>query len=127
VTLKLAGTSMLPAIWPGDMVRFQHCQPADLRKGEIILYRLDGVLTAHRLVRIEDDQIVVRGDTRTCCDPPVSADKVVGRATAVCRKGQFVPLSYSVGQRAISLLLRRSRLCIRLLLRFESSKWWTRA
>lgn len=124
VRLRLMGTSMLPSIWPGDLATIARCDSADLRVGEIVVYRGEGLLTAHRLIGIMPDHLVLRGDSLDRCDPPVSKDRVVGRVVAVSRNGRDVSLRWSLWQRVVSRVVRKSSLCVRILLRFNLGDWF---
>ena len=50
VRLRVHGESMLPALWPGDVVEIASCSPEDVRPGEIVLALRDGRLFLHRFV-----------------------------------------------------------------------------
>ncbi len=117
VRLKVTGTSMLPAIWPGDVVTVRRCDPAELRRGQIILYRREGKLTAHRIRRISPDQLITRGDTVLSCDPPVRALGVVGQVVGILRNGRSIQPEWSFWHRAVGSMLRRSAGCTRIALR----------
>ena len=121
VTLRLTGTSMLPAIWPGDVVTSQRCRVADLRIGQIVLYRGPGVLTAHRLIRITAHHLVLQGDSRVHPDPPVHLHQLIGPVIAIRRDGRPVRLNRSLRHRVLAFMLRHSELCMRLFLRFANS------
>ena len=47
--LEARGTSMLPAIWPGDVVHVRACEAGDLRQGAVIVSRRGNVFQAHRI------------------------------------------------------------------------------
>lgn len=48
------GVSMLPTVWPGDVLSVTSLGSSTLLPGEIVLYRRQGTLVAHRLVRVQD-------------------------------------------------------------------------
>lgn len=116
VCLKVTGTSMLPAVWPGDVVSVRRCHIAELKLGQIVLFRREGELTAHRIMRVSQDRLVTRGDSLSCCDPPVSAAEIVGQVVGISRAGRCISPEQSSWQRAASSILRRSDLCTRLAL-----------
>ena len=47
---QVHGESMLPALWPGDVVEIESCSLEDIRPGEIVLAQRDGRLFLHRFV-----------------------------------------------------------------------------
>ncbi len=115
--LKVTGSSMLPVIWPGDEITVRNCEYAELQSGEIVLYRRDGGLTAHRIERIAQDYLVTRGDSLPSSDPPVFAGAIVGRVVSILRNGNDARLEASPGSRIVSMFLCRSDLSRRLALR----------
>lgn len=70
VRLKVTGASMLPAVWPGDVVTVRHCGVAEFQPGQIILYRRAGKLTLHRVARVVGDQVIARGTRSLAMTPP---------------------------------------------------------
>ena len=117
VRLKVTGASMLPALWPGDVIAVQRCSFADLRPGQIVLYRQEGKLTAHRIQRISPGHVITRGDSVPACDPPVGECGVVGRVASVLRNGRSIQPERSLWHRAVASILRRSDYCTRIALR----------
>jgi len=68
VRLRVHGESMLPALWPGDVVEIASCSLEDVRPGEIVLARREGRFFMHRLVgRFNDTSttngFLLRGDS----------------------------------------------------------------
>lgn len=116
VCLKVTGVSMLPAIWPGDVVTIRRCDLAGLLPGQIVMYGREGKLTAHRVMLVSHDHLVARGDSLSCCDPPVRAFEIVGQVTSISRAGRSISPEQSFWQRAASSILRRSDFCTRLAL-----------
>jgi signal peptidase I len=109
---------MLPAVWPGDVVTVQHCNPGELQPGQIVAYRLDDRLIVHRITRNAGDQLITRGDAQPSDDLPVNADQILGRVASIHRNGRHVKLEQLLCQRAISSILRCSDLSTRLALAF---------
>ena len=119
--LKVTGLSMLPAIWPGDVLTVNKISPKMLERGQIVLYRGDGKLTAHRVVQVAHDHFLTRGDCVPSLDPPVTFSAMVGLITDVCRNGRAAKLQPSPWQRAAAWFLRHSDLSIRLLLHLRAA------
>jgi signal peptidase len=119
--LKVTGLSMLPAIWPGDVLTVRSLSPELLQPGQILLYRRHRKLTAHRIVRVAGGHIVTRGDCIPSLDTPVGWDKVVGIVVGISRNGRAVKLESSPWQRAVAWLLRRSQPCTSLLVHLRAA------
>lgn len=77
---QICGESMLPALWPGDVVEIESCPLEQLRPGEIVLAQRDDRLVLHRLVAgCGPDSFVLRGDSVRQPDPEYPADALLGR------------------------------------------------
>jgi signal peptidase I len=84
VRLRVHGESMLPALWPGDVVEIASCLIEDVRPGEIVLARREGRLFLHRLVgRFTDPStpngFLLRGDSMPAPDPQFPNEALLGR------------------------------------------------
>jgi hypothetical protein len=92
IAVALTGTSMFPFLLNGDkaVLKVMHFQ--ELRPGDIIAwYDNQSTLIAHRITSIfsEDGVVVTKGDLCLELDPPVSADRVLGKVIAILRDGQL--------------------------------------
>src|SRR5271163_1525709 len=75
VRLRVHGESMLPTLWPGDVVEIESCALADVRRGEIALAHAEGRLFLHRFMgRGSEDGFVMRGDSMPGPDPQLPAE-----------------------------------------------------
>src|SRR3974390_327732 len=83
------GYSMLPALWPGDVLTIQAVPWQSLNSGDVVLYTREGRLYAHRVLRrmttSDGESIVVRGDSMPRADRPVLAEELLGRVKLVER------------------------------------------
>jgi len=90
--LRVTGLSMLPAVWPGDIVTVARQEPAHVLPGELVLVEHEGGLRLHRLVARqrspEIDHLVTRGDSLSADDPPVRPEQVLGVVTSIQRGGR---------------------------------------
>ncbi len=87
--LQLRGESMLPTLWPGDVVEIARCSPNDARPGEIVLALRDGRFFLHRLVCRQTDGFLLRGDSLPACDPQFPPEAFLGRLVHRVERGQF--------------------------------------
>jgi hypothetical protein len=117
VRLQVTGASMLPYVWPGDVVTIQRRDSAELRPGQIVLYRRDEKLVAHRVKFILGDRLITQGDSVPHCDSPVSASEVIGQLVDILRNGRRISPEPLFWQRAISPILQHSDFCTRMTLR----------
>jgi len=88
VKFRALGSSMIPAIWPGDILVAKPAASSCPEVGEIALILNNHGLLAHRVVRRREDaqslsgsqslSIVTRGDALAECDAVVPASAVLG-------------------------------------------------
>jgi signal peptidase len=148
--LQVSGSSMLPTLWPGDMVLIEKRPVSQLSVGDIVMYERHGRFILHRLIGLPENLpeafsssssssrafLVTRGDFMPHDDLPVPADRVLGVLAGV-RQGMWrgvqrdvqgtkgwvaIPQRVSKRSRWVAAVLRRSSLLLRLLLRVRA--WW---
>jgi signal peptidase I len=84
--VAIYGTSMLPAIAPGDVVLMQR-GAVPTQKGAVVTYTDQRRWITHRLRHVADDgSLVLRGDNNTWDDPPVATGDTVGVSRYVVPK-----------------------------------------
>lgn len=92
---RAQGTSMLPTVWPGDLLTLQTLSFERVAPGDLVLYMRDGRFLVHRVVRKCDRQtnprLITRGDCMRREDSPVLAAQLLGKVTAVQRTGLPFP------------------------------------
>jgi signal peptidase I len=91
VRLRATGTSMLPAIRAGDILVVRRCAIEDFVSGDVVLFRSEQRLFAHRVTRKQPGAgaavLITKGDALSRCDPPVDSSQVLGRVTAITTQG----------------------------------------
>jgi len=108
VRFRAPGTSMHPTIRHGDLITVEPVAPSKLKKGDIILYRLQNDFIAHRIMNIETRNgcgltFILRGDASTTCDAPVKSAQVLGKVVCL-KRGQRRIDPYSLRVRLWSML-----------------------
>ena len=118
VRFSAPGRSMYPTIREGESITVQPVSPSAVQKGDIILYRWQQGVIAHRIVGIENpkgdsSRFVLRGDASGACAESVIPEQILGKVVAVDRGGRRIDL-YS------------TRLKIERMLRAWAAafKWW---
>ena len=89
LNIKARGTSMLPGLWPGDLLTIQSATPDELSAGDIVLIQRDNRFFVHRLVGWQAGQncllCITRGDAMPHDDPPATASQLLGRVSNIRR------------------------------------------
>lgn len=120
--LKVTGTSMLPAVHPGDVVAVRHCGVDGIAAGDLVLFLKGNRLFVHRVVSVGGDALITRGDALPQADPLVCADELLGKVVRIERRGRPVPRAPWAAwhYRLAHAVLRRSALAARLFCRWQS-------
>jgi signal peptidase I len=101
--LRVSGQSMAPLVERGDLVLVQRVNPADLRRGDLVLVEQGGGFLVHRLVAAprrrgarscgpDAHQVQTKGDNASYADLPLLPQDVLGRVVAVERDGRRIEL-----------------------------------
>lgn len=96
ICLSLRGTSMLPALWPGDQLTIESIAHGELVPGDIVLVMRDHRFFVHRLIKSLWDQgrlsWITKGDAAPRRDVAVFANELLGRVTNIQRGNRnFAP------------------------------------
>jgi len=113
--LRVMGWSMLPSIWPGDMLVVERVESAEVVEGDIVLFVRHRRLIAHRVMKNHRSTMVTCGDSMQAPDSPVSEDEFLGRVSSIVRNGRNIEprKALGAGERAIASLVQRSETAAR--------------
>jgi signal peptidase I len=119
VRFRATGRSMHPAIREGETITVRPVLPSTIRRGDIILYRWQQGVIAHRVIGIAkaaggDFRLLTRGDAAGAQVEPVAPDQVLGKVVAAERNGRRVNL-YGIRskvQRILHPLASRCKQCV---------------
>ncbi|MGD0417302.1 MAG: S24/S26 family peptidase [Terriglobales bacterium] len=88
---EIQGESMLPTLWPGDVVEIESCSVEDVRPGEIVLALRDDRLVLHRLVApCTPNGFLLRGDCVPGPDPVFPPEALLGRLVRRADQGRTI-------------------------------------
>ena len=98
VRFRPGGGSMYPTIKDGEAVTVEPISPNNVRCGDIVLYKSDHRVIAHRIVGVRKREggplsFILRGDASESCDEPVRADEILGKVISVERDGRNINLT----------------------------------
>lgn len=124
--LRVTGSSMIPSLWPGDLLLIHRQDFGRISAGDIVLFARQGRLFAHRVVSTAGDrgneQMVTQGDALCVSDPPITSAELLGRVSLVLRAGKWTPPrpGLSPGGHLLAALVSRSARAAGLLVRLRS-------
>jgi Peptidase S24-like len=90
IRLQAMGTSMLPSLWPSDIVVVESKAGKELVPGDIVLVAREGRFFVHRLIKMYGSHYITRGDSVPQNDPPAIASELLGRVSAIHRKSRVI-------------------------------------
>ena len=90
IRLHALGTSMLPSIWPGDVLSIEPRPGDEIVPGDIVLVVRNRRFFVHRLVAKRNSQWILRGDSLAQNDAPVAESQVLGKVSAIHRHRQAI-------------------------------------
>ena len=112
--LKVNGSSMVPTIWPEDVLMISTIRDEEIRPGQIALYRRNGRLFVHRVIGdkcpANGEQVLLRGDCMPQADPPVPVRDLLGKVDYILRNGKKIAPGNTIplAQRAVAAFVQSS-------------------
>jgi signal peptidase I len=138
VRLLVSGTSMVPAMRPGDLITVESADLLRITLGEIVVFKREGRLVAHRVTAIfaapaqltdgnareqlSHTRLITRGDRARHDDSAISSSELLGRVTQIERGSRRVRLRKKLtkADNVICRLLRLSNRVTGLYLRVSA-------
>jgi polysaccharide export outer membrane protein len=91
IKVPVTGDSMSPVLRTGDTIYVEPVKAVDLSVGDILVYKTEGNMVAHRLVRILSKHgrcmFLTKGDTFSHVDNPLKESDLIGRVYAAEKLG----------------------------------------
>jgi signal peptidase I len=114
-TLRLAarGYSMLPTLWPGDVLAIEAQSFDRVQVGDVVLFAREERFYIHRILRKDKtavgNRLITRGDSMPEADVPVLPEELLGKVVATeFRAGRVAVPACSRLRRQIGLMLAHS-------------------
>jgi ATP-binding cassette subfamily B protein len=93
LNFNMQGFSMFPTLKEGDSGIVEKWNPEDLVAGDIVVFKANNKLVAHRLIQVAIRDGVqwftAKGDKNTFTDEPFTAEAFVGKMTSFQRKNRL--------------------------------------
>jgi hypothetical protein len=114
---RVLGTSVVPAMLPGDLVSVRRADLDEISEGEVVLFLQNGRLFVHRVVgrdekpaagNPEEPCLITQSDRLCHDDPPVSSQELLGRVVSIDRDNRYVELAPHGSNSLFARLLRAS-------------------
>ena len=97
--------SMWPELKKGDLVLIKGVESKDeIEIGDIVVYRNPKGFTIHRVIKLNENTIVTKGDANNVEDNPVGYEEIIGKTLTFNQKIVKIPFLGNVG-----LLINRNK------------------
>ena len=136
VRVRVTGISMIPAVWPGDVLVVERRAAEKIQKGEIAVAEREGTLLAHRVVVVPTtaapgfnpsfarptSSVITRGDSQLFPDEPLHADELLGTVVLIERgtRARQPRRALGIAARGLAAIARRSTTAARFFVRLHS-------
>lgn len=144
VRVRVTGMSMIPAVWPGDVLVVERKAAEKIERGDIAVAEREGRLVAHRVVGKAKDSarkpnghapqslspassaviqpLLTRGDSQQAADEPLRPEELLG-AVVLIERGSATRRprrGLSLAARLLAAMARRSTTAARVLVRLHT-------
>lgn len=102
---KILTGSMETDIHPGDYIVINKTD--DYKVGDVVTYEKNGYYITHRIVEIDDDKLVTKGDANNVVDEAITRNSVAGKLVF---KGKI--LNFIMNYKVLIVLLILSLFCL---------------
>jgi signal peptidase I len=123
--LPTTGWSMLPTVWPGDMLVIERVSSEDVFEGDLVMFSSGRRFVAHRVVAKDrssaGSRIQTQGDAVPLPDCPVAESDLLGKVSFILRSGKCMKPTRRLrfSKRALAAVFRRSPLAARAVVRLR--------
>lgn len=110
--LEVVSGSMEPEIYIGDIVVID-TKVKEYKIGDIVtFYDTEGSFVTHRIISIEGDQMVTRGDNNNVDDNPTNTSEIVGKYKFKISKGGKILAAFKSPFTMIMILIIGIMVCV---------------
>lgn len=95
---SITSGSMWPALKKGDLVLIKGVDgKEEIKVDDIIVYRNPKGFTIHRVIEINEDTLVTKGDANNVKDSPIKYEEVIGKTLTFNNKPFRIPFLGKIG------------------------------
>ena len=95
---SITSGSMWPSLKRGDLILIKGVDgKEEIQVGDIVVYKNPKGFTIHRVIEMNENTFVTKGDANNAQDPPVEYGEIIGKPLTIKNKPLRVPLLGMVG------------------------------
>ena len=89
---SITSGSMWPALKKGDMVLIKGIASSEeIKEGDIVVYKNPKGFTIHRVIEINENTVVTKGDANNVEDSPIKYEEIIGKTLTFNQKPVRIP------------------------------------
>lgn len=90
--------SMWPSLKKGDFILIKGIDSKEeIKVGDIIVYKNPKGFTIHRVIQMDEDTLVTKGDANNTNDSPIKYEEIIGKPLGSNQKPFRIPILGSIG------------------------------
>ena len=90
---SITSGSMWPSLKRGDLILIKGVESKDeVEVGDIVVYKNPKGFTIHRVIKINEETFVTKGDANNVEDAPVSYEEIIGKPLTINNKPLRIPI-----------------------------------
>lgn len=95
---SITSGSMWPVLKQGDLILIKGMSSKEeIQIGDIIVYRNPKGFTIHRVIKLNENTLITKGDANNVEDAPVKYEEVVGKTVTLNNKPFRIPFIGKIG------------------------------
>ena len=106
---EIVSGSMSPQIEKGDMIIVK--LDTDYKVGDIISFKDNDSIITHRIVQINDDNIVTKGDANNTEDNPITKNQVIGKTVKIVSRAFILAKVFTTPKVLFMCLITLTMMC----------------
>ena len=89
---SITSGSMWPELKKGDLILIKGIESKeDINIGDVIVYSNAKGFTIHRVIEMNEDSLITKGDANNVKDSPIKYEEIIGKAVTINNKSFRIP------------------------------------
>ena len=106
---EIISGSMSPTIEKGDMILVK--LDTDYNVGDIISFKDNGTIITHRIIEINDNNYVTKGDANNTADNPIKENQIIGKTVKIASRAFILAKVFTTPKVMLMCLITITLIC----------------
>ncbi|MGB9883681.1 MAG: signal peptidase I, partial [Microgenomates group bacterium] len=90
IPFKSTGTSMLPILYPDDIIYFKKIPFSKIKVNDIVVFKKNSQLITHRVIYKNKKHVITKGDNNPKSDGKIFPKQIIGKVYQIKRNDQII-------------------------------------